>query len=63
MQYKDFNYMELGKKTKDNFVAGKPRYCQKCGKESKTLTQVTTDDKLMDQRFACKDCKGKIEKR
>lgn len=60
MQYSDFNHMEIGKKTKDSFVAGQPRYCQSCGQESPKLIQVTTKNKVMDQWYFCQACKEKL---
>lgn len=51
----------LTKKTK-KFKTGESRYCQKCGKESRKLFQVTQESQAINQLQYCEDCKNKYKK-
>jgi hypothetical protein len=55
--------MNIIKKPKKKFITGESRYCQKCGKESRKLFQVTNETKKIDQLQCCPDCKVKYDKK
>lgn len=44
------------------FKTGEPRYCQRCGKESGSLFQVTEATQVINQLQYCEDCKSKYKK-
>jgi len=44
------------------FKTGESRYCQRCGKESLDLFQVTEATQTINQLQYCEDCKDKYKK-
>lgn len=62
MQIKVHSYMKAIKKPEKEFMAGEPRYCQSCGKESHKLFQITKEVKKIDQLHYCEECKKKHDK-